>query len=457
MKKIVSLALCVVCVLTMLTGCSGQTADSSGEFKRAERGSDSSIAEVVKHGMSEAIGKMKLPDHKDIADDEEVDAVIEQKGSYERAKAMFALVKDEDGNSLYSPASLEMAIGMLSEGASDTARKQILGYIGVDDYAVLAEALMKHADITNEEDTTAGGFEAYDSNYKTVLNFANSVWVNDKYSLNKSFLDKVQTSYRARAEAVDVEDPVGACQTINDWCYETTNGLVQKVVTETMIVPDLSAILCNSVYFESAWWKPWSVREGTFTNKDGSQVKLDDMLHATVNTYYETDNAVAFSKGYVSGATFIGILPNEGVDIADIDLAALIASETTDYDVDISMPKLNYDFSSDAFIDSLKKFGIVDIFTENAKGLTNIVNESDDLFVSRIIQKCKIELDENGTKAAAVTAIAAMKSAAFVEPRPIKEVHLDRPFYYLIVDDVDVPGTILFIGSVNTIDCSDNT
>ena len=158
----------------------------------------------------------------------------------------------------------------------------------------------------------------------------------------------------------------------------------------------------------------------------------------------------------MSGATFIGILPNEGVDIADIDLAALIASETTDYDVDISMPKLNYDFSSDAFIDSLKKFGITDIFVEGAKGLPNLVNESDDLFVSRIIQKCKIELDENGTKAAAVTAIAAMDSAAFVEPRPIKEVHLDRPFYYLIVDDVDVPGTILFIGSVNTIDGSNN-
>lgn len=446
MKKFFGVCLCLACLLSMLTGCGGQAEIT--EVKKASKDEVTAISEAVKKGLAEGLvdkSSPKLPNHGDIE--------VTPKDSYERAQDMFSLVEKPNENTLYSPASLDMAFGLLSESASQEARAQILEYLGVSDYSEVAKALMEHSDIVNMPDETAGGLEASDSAYKTALHYANSLWVNNKYSLNSDFLNIAQSSYRATSDEIDVKDPEGACEKINSWCEKTTQGLIPTIVSPLMIKPDLSVILCNSLYFESAWWEPWYENAGQFTNSNGEVVELDDMLYDTVDSYYEVDNAIAFSKEYVSGAKFIGILPDEGVSIKDIDLKALIASETTEYDVHASMPKLNYDFTCQTLADSLKSLGVTTVFDKNAGGLPGLVNESDELYVSSVLQKCKIELDENGTKAAAVTAIFTADNAAFGgEPTPVKEVHLNRPFYYMIVDDIDVPGTVLFIGAVNTIE-----
>lgn len=431
---------CVIlaCLLLMLTAC------TSGERHEEPKG------DQLDNGRFD-IGVTEKPN----ASTEPVDSTDEPASptdvpvnptvmsTLRRAQMMLVRLKNGDTNVLYSPASLEMALGLLAEGAVDETRYEVLDYLGVDEYLVVARALIDSAN-----DVNSIGSEAF--GYHTALKIANSLWVNDEYSLNTDFQGVAQDFYGATAGNLNFRNPSDSASVINSWCDENTNGLIREIVKPDMIKPDLALILCNSLYFESGWYDKWAVLDGEFTNSDGTVTKLSDMLYSTEKLYYETDNAVAFGKRYVAGQTFIGILPNEDVAFEDIDLDALLDSRTTAYDVHASMPKLNYEYTTEGLVDDLRSFGVVDIFSEECRGLSALLSESDQLSVSEVLQKCKIELDENGTKAAAVTGMFVADNAAPAQPNPSKEVHLNRPFYYMIIDEQS--AQVLFIGAVNTVE-----
>ena len=448
MKKWLSLCLCMACLLSLLAGCGGEVT-----IQQPENGQKATKSEVTKVADSlRGSRKEVLEDgHKKFKADGDPDVKIDPSGlsNLERAKLVFSKIDSEDGNTLYSPLSLEMALGLLSEGATGETRAQILSFLGVGDagFSVTAEAIIAHAEeVTHEaeEDPELTVF----GDYSTALNIANSLWADKKYTLKHDFLRVAKDSYKATSETLDFSKPDESAQTVNNWCSETTKGLINKVLSPDMITEDLALILCNSVYFESGWWNPWDEGEGEFALSDGKKVAVPDFLYSTESTYYETDNAVAFGKGYVNGSTFIGILPDEDVSLADIDLDALLASKSTEYDVHASMPKLDYEYSNTDLVNILSSCGVVNMFSPVGE-LGGLVNESNDIYVSDVIQKCKVELDENGTKAAAVTAMMMADNAVMLEdPTPVKEVHLNRPFYYMIMDG----DTVLFIGAVNTVE-----
>lgn len=472
MRKVVCMVLCLACLLAMLTGCGGQST-VQGVQKATKAGAEAISDEVREQLKDTALTKSLTKDGKSVSEkllDGAMHHPVKNVGSLgvptvkdgdslsylERAKVMFMKLENADKNSLYSPLSLEMALGLLSEGADGATREQIMTFLGTEDYSQVAKSIMEYADsitTTKEKVESADDDQMLDSlygGYNTALQIANSLWVGGRYSLQDTYLGVANDCYDAESASVDFTDAIKACEIINSWCEEKTNGLIKNMLKPDSIDPMLALILCNSVYFESAWTEPWNVREGEFTNGDGRVVKLGDMLYHTEDAYYETENAVAFGKKYISGATFIGILPDEGKSLVDIDLDALLASKTYEYDVHASMPKLNYDFSCEDLIPILTDLRVVDAFTPNAL-LTKLVNESDDLCVSEVLQKCKIELDENGTKAAAVTVMMVKDNAVMLdEPARVKEVHLNRPFYYMIVDET--LNQVLFIGAVNVID-----
>lgn len=448
MKKFLSLCLCFAMALGVLSGCSASGADMSKASDKSISGSIRDMAKPVTDEIKGVADKVKV--EKPV---EDPDAV--QRSYLERAKDTFINVHRKDENTLFSPTSLEMALGLLSEGAGGTTKDQLLAYLGVDDYSEVAKAMMEYADsVTDEEETIdEDGFEAIlFGGYHNVLELANSLWVKEGYTLKSDFLSVAQDMYSATAQNADFSDAEGLCTKVNEWCSEKTHGLINKILDPDMITPELALILCNSLYFESSWWEPWQVYEGQFTNSDGTVVEVPDFLHDMVNTYYETENATAFAKSYNNGSTFIGILPSEGVELADIDLDALLASKTQDYDVRVSMPKLNYEFTADNLMTVLEQAGVSDVFIPGKADLTGLVNESKELFVSKILQKCKIELDENGTKAAAVTAVMAADNAVMMEEPEYKDVHLTRPFYYMIINEE--VNQVLFIGAVNSVDFS---
>lgn len=174
---------------------------------------------------------------------------------------------------------------------------------------------------------------------------------------------------------------------------------------------------------------------------------LSDMLAVS----FENEYATAFAKDYYNGFQFIGILPKAEGDfrISDLDLEGLLASSTREYDVKAIMPKLNFETTagSDVMLPLLQAQGIRRAFSSQTAEFDKMIEMQDDevTFISDVIQKCKIELDENGTKAAAVTAIFC-RTQAMPKPKPVKEIYLDRPFAFLIYDSTN--DKIVFIGKV---------
>lgn len=347
------------------------------------------------------------------------------------AKNIFSQVEREtEGNSLYSPVSLELAIGLLSEGALGQTLGQLQSFLNSLDYSSVVEKLR----------------------FPDTVKIANSLWCSSKYNLMSSYLTKASKSYGALVSSVDFSDSDGVADEINGWCNEKTKGMIPQLTSADKIKADTLAIICNAIYFESIWCFPWYICEGEFTCLNGDVKKIDDFLCREENIYYEIEGAKAFGKLYSDNIEFIGILLDEGKTIDDIDLVRLLSSKTYDYAVDAYMPKLKYSYSVDSLVESLKFLGVTDIFDADVSDFRRMTEDTK-VAVSNIVQKCRIELDEFGTKAAAVTEIDCGDWGGvmdFEEPvRERKVVRLDRPFYYLIVSED--AGQVLFIGKVNEV------
>ena len=208
--------------------------------------------------------------------------------------------------------------------------------------------------------------------------------------------------------------------------------------------PDsLKSVLINSVYFEARWGGEWSYDENdkdTFTLLDGS-VKELALIHNKASGYFENDKATAFRYPYRKGMEFIGILPKETGDftIESLDISSLLESETYDFDVYARMPKLKFETSL-PLSEALCAAGLSEVFDPDKANLSGITDE--DFCVTDVLQKTSLELDEYGTRAAAVTELMAGAGL----PREEKHVVLDRPFAFMIYDEEE--EQIVFLGKV---------
>jgi serpin B len=336
-------------------------------------------------------------------------------------------------------------LGLAAEGASGETAQQLYAYLGREDYTDYVKEYMTFAEGLAVEK----GERQYASEYSFHYEIANSIWINQKKQIQDAYRDSVTKSFRAEVSPADFDgDPSGAVKKINGWCDQKTHGMIPEIITERNIQRGLMAILINSLYFESPWVDRWNLYEGEFTDFQGHQT-TQEMLTGSGNIYYENDKATAFGKAYYNGFEFIGILPKEEGEfsILDLDLEGLLASADTSVDVSAKMPKLNFETSAERVEDLLKSQGITIPFDVSTACFDKIV-KGEELYIDTILQKCKIELDENGTKAAAVTAMMMRANGIAVEKK-VKEVNLNRPFAFLIYDTVN--DEILFVGKVTSI------
>ena len=418
--------LMLLCVCMVLGGCSdaGSVKPSEAEEPSVQETQGSQEKPVLVEGDEQEIQQVELTD------------------AYQKAAYFVDQVYDETtGNVLVSPLSLNVALGMATEGASGETAKELYRYLGREDYADWVDEYMSYAEGLS---ASGNGNSGYTFNYK----LANSIWVKQDEKLLSDYQMLVKKQFRATAENVDfVGDAEKTAQKINSWCDKQTEGLIKEVVDPSMFSKELMAILVNSVYFESPWKNAWNLKSHEFIDLHGNK-KEREMLSDMLDTYYENEYATAFSKSYYNGFQFIGILPKaEGdFELSDLDLKSLLESKTNEYDVSAIMPQLNYETKTEAVIDVLKAQGVCRAFDENSAEFFRMI-EGEPLFISKIIQKCKIELDKDGTRAAAVTAILMAKGSAMeLKEKKIKEVFLDRPFAFLIYDSQR--DQIVFAGKV---------
>lgn len=341
-------------------------------------------------------------------------------------------------NIMFSPTSLNFALGMIAEGAKGETKEVLSAYLGTSDFASYAKEYLDKIQAYNTEDESYG--------YQSKVKIADAVWMDDGLTLQEKFKNTVSNSFGAEVKAVDFSATEETCDIINSWCDKNTEGLIPKIITSDLINDNTGLCLTNSLYFESGWsGEPWNVSD---TEENFGKIEKTKYMTCTGNQYYENDKSTAFGRDYANGLSFIGILPNDEGDftLEDLDISGLLKSNP-EYDaVDCKMPKLNFETST-VLNDMLSNLGLDNIFSSNAD-FSGIADQN--VNVDTILQKTKLELDENGTKAAAVTAVTMECMSAAVEDEPIiKTVELTRPFAFLIYDRNN--DEVLFIGKVMSV------
>ena len=341
-------------------------------------------------------------------------------------------------NIMFSPTSLNFALGMIAEGAKGETKEILDDYLGTNDFAAYAKEYLDKIKAYNTEDESYG--------YQSKVEIADAVWVDNGLTLQEKFKNMVSDSFGAEVEAVDFSAAEKTCDVINSWCDKNTEGLIPKIITPDLINDNTGLCLTNSLYFESGWsGEPWNVSD---TEESFGKKEKTKYMTCTGDRYYENDKATAFGRDYANGLSFIGILPNDEGDfnLEDLDIGGLLKSNPEYDEVDCKMPKLNFETST-VLNDMLSSLGLDNLFSGNAD-FSGIADQN--VNVDTILQKTKLELDENGTKAAAVTAVTMECMSAAVEDEPIiKTVELTRPFAFLIYDRNN--DEVLFIGKVMSV------
>ena len=364
-----------------------------------------------------------------------IDKAVTLQNSVKMTDQISAAVNGE--NIMFSPTSLNFALGMIAAGAKGETKEVLCNYLGTDDFASYAKEYLNKIKEYNTEDESYG--------YKSKLKIADAVWVDNNLTLQEEFKNSVTNGFGAEVENVDFSAAEKTCGIINSWCDKNTEGLIPKIITPDQINDTTGLCLTNSLYFESGWsGEPWNVSDTE--EKFGNNEKTKYMTCAG-DRYYENDKATAFDREYANGLSFVGILPVDEGDftLEDLDIGGLLKSQPEYDEVQCKMPKL--DFETTVILnDILSSLGLDNIFSSNAD-FSGIADKN--VNVDTILQKTKLELDENGTKAAVTAVIMECMSAVEEKEPVIKNVELTRPFAFLIYDRSN--DEILFMGKVITV------
>ena len=347
-------------------------------------------------------------------------------------------------NTLLSPLSVILALSMTAQGADGETRAQ------------LSDVLWGGMDI----DTANGHLSKYLSllpqNEYAQLKIANSVWMREGEALqvNDTYLSDVARLFdaEARREPFDAQ----TVDAVNAWVSEQTDGMIDQVLRE--LNEQTVMLLINALLFEAQWQNEYSERQliaDVFTSAD-SVAQPVTMMRSTESYYLSDGLATGTYRHYrQSGYRFVAMLPNPGVTIDEYitsldgeHLEALLGSAGERAIVHIRLPKFTQNCTYDALQGTLRDMGLTDLFDAAAADLSGIGSYGDaSLYVSDIIHKTAIEVNEIGTRAAAVT--VELNAGSAMPPEKTYTLHFDRPFVYMIVDNNNVP---IFIGAVTSIE-----
>ncbi|MBO4864092.1 MAG: serpin family protein [Eubacterium sp.] len=356
----------------------------------------------------------------------------------------------ENENVLISPASIMFAFGLAENGAKGSSRTQIENVI---------YGGMKTADTNN---VLAKQMKTMESDKKIKWNVANSIWIRDRkdVKVKKKFLKTAVSYYDAEVFKAPFDN--STVKDINKWVKKNTHKMIPKLINRL----DDEAVMCllNAVAFEGSWnecfTKNHIKKNRDFTNVDGTTTKVT-MMTGEVPGYFTLNDAKGFKKFYQGCKyAFVGIEMPEGVKPAEYiaklnenpsDFTKALSDMKTDQDVFITIPEYTIDYDVE-MTDVLKSMGVTDAFDPDKANLYNMFKKDNkgNYYFSTVLHKTHIEVDKNGTKAAAATAIITDKATSVEDKKPSLEIKLDHPFVYAIIDTkTNLP---LFIGCVNKLD-----
>lgn len=331
---------------------------------------------------------------------------------------------------LVSPLSVLTALALVQNGAQGNTLAQLEQALGGLDCDTLNAYMRAYCDFLTESDE---------------LKIANSVWTDSSAKAKRAFLQKAVDSYSAQLFSAPLSDPK-TVESINSWVKKNTDGMIPKIIEKADRYAAM--MLVNAIAFDAKWETPYKrsdIEKLEFTSYSGSKKKTDFMC-STENIYLKDGGAVGFMKPYKNGRfAFAALLPDENTGIDDYvaslsgdKLMKIFSSAKRGNEVNVKMPKFRAEYSTQ-LIDTLKKMGVKDAFDSKTADFSSLI-ENRDAYIATVVHKTFIEVDENGTRAAASTLVGA-DTMSLMEPY---SVCLNRPFVYMIVDtETNLP---LFIG-----------
>jgi len=283
------------------------------------------------------------------------------------------------------------------------------------------------------------------------LNIVNATWGQTGYKFLREFLDVLAENYGAGLRLLDfVKAPEESRITINDWVSDQTEGRIEDLIPQGEIDALTRLVLANAIYFNAAWLNPFEeerTQDGPFYLLDGGEVTVPMMRQTELFGYAEGEGYQAVELPYDgSELSMVILLPRQGefeafegsLNAARVDA---VLKELAHKQVALTLPKFEFE-SGFRLVEALAAMGMPVAFSDEAdfSGMTGNL----DLFISAVIHKAFVSVDEAGTEAAAATAVVMEMKAA--RPTELVEVTVDRPFVFLIRDIQS--GAILFVGRV---------
>ena len=344
-------------------------------------------------------------------------------------------------NYMISPYSVEIALSMLRDGAKGNTYKEIEKVCPEREIKTLA--------------------------VKDKVNIANALFIKNKYKndVREDYAKNLKENYNAEFLYDDFKTP----NVINNWANKETNGIIKKVIDT--ISPDFVLGLANAVAMEEKWqdeFKCEMIQKGGFTKLDNKKINVSMLSknYESTASYYEDDSSKAIIIPYAKydrktgketdkegeQLEYIGILPND-IDkyisdltldtIKKIDKEKRTASED-ELTIYLQLPKYQYSYDFKKFKKTLIDMGIESVF--GPADLSGMVDNHPDLFVDEAVHKTNVEVDEKGTKAAAVTYFGTKDNAVAPSESKHVEIKFDKPFIFIIKDTKS--NELLFFGVV---------
>ncbi|XP_063162549.1 neuroserpin [Candoia aspera] len=353
----------------------------------------------------------------------------------------------EDENIIFSPLGIAIAMGMVELGAHGSTLKEIqhsMGYEGLkngEEFAFLKDL----SDMATAEDS------------QYVMKLANSLYVQNGYHISDKFLQLLKKYFKADVEVVDFSQNIAVASYINKWVENHTNNMIKDFVSARDFNALTYMAVVNAIYFKGNWksqFRPENTRTFSFTKDDESEVQIP-MMYQQGEFYYGE-----FSDGSNEAGGIYQVLeiPYEGDEFSmmivlsrqEVPLATLEplvkaqlieewATSVKKQKVEVYLPRFTIEQEID-LKDALKGVGIREVFSQSAD--LTAMSENKELYLSRAVHKSVLEVNEEGSEAAAASGMIAISRMAVLYPQII----VDHPFFFVVRNRIT--GTIIFMGRV---------
>jgi serpin B len=350
------------------------------------------------------------------------------------------------GNIFFSPYSISTALGMTYAGAEGQTEAEMAEVL----HFSLPQETLHSAFSSLRGMLAAGDLSGAASGEPFTMFVANGLWVQEGFDLQDQYISLVTSCYDAAVTNLDLAgDSEGSRLTINQWVADMTRERITDLIPQGVINADTRVVLTNAVYFKASWFHSFNemaTSRGLFTLADRSSVEVP-MMHQT--EYFQTAETAgcrAIELPYVDGDTgMLILLPDDDIEAFeqefDVETLETISASLASSRISLTMPA--FEFTRSIQLGKiLKSMGMVSAFSSGLADFSGFTGQPD-LFISEVLHKAFVKVDESGTEAAAATAVVMGLTCV---PAESTDFIIDRPFLFLIRNRST--GTVIFMGRV---------